>query len=319
MFGYNETDSMKFSIVIYGLAGHAQITAGRGEFSLTDIAAGAYTIKIIPHLPIYAPINVPVSVTGGKADTLGRVNMQTSTFAVYPPDSSALRAILDSNGCLSVPIFSIAEIAPLWPHRVTGLQIAYMNFSVIPAALGKLIELRSLNIQGISRLTVLPSEIGNCKKLRELILSDNQLDSLPAIIGDLDSLVTLSVNGNRLEKLPRELGRLQHLEFLDVRNNSLVQLPREIGACRSMKTLIAENNFLSEFSLDTGGCTDLQHLNLSNNALRSLPMSITAIRPRKQFIDVTGNNLCESVGQDVALWLDLYCYDKNWRDSQRCR
>jgi len=314
-----QTDSMKFSVLIYGLAGHNQTSAHHGEFTLAEIPSDTYTIKIVPHVPIYVPALIPISVTGGKVDTLSQVNMVPSRFSVYPPDSCAVRAILDSNGLFTTPVFAVAGIAQQWPFRITGLTIAYKNFTKLTPVVGRLTELRSIDIQGMRWLVSLPEEIGNCKKLRELTLYDNQIETLPSTIGDIDSLERLGLHGNRLENLPREIGRLQRLCFLDVGRNSLSSIPGEISLCRSLRTLMANDNFITDFSMDIGRFDDLQFIDLNENLLRTLPYSFASSHPWRQFsICINDNSLCELLPEEVASWLNMVSCDKNWRLTQVC-
>ena len=98
-----------------------------------------------------------------------------------------------------------------------------------------------------NRLTELPSEIGDSKKLRRLDVSSNQLVSLPTSMQKLNQLEELYLNDNRLTELPSEIGDLKKLEWLDVSGNLLRS--DAIHALEMKKKEITS-------SVITGGCGD---------------------------------------------------------------
>lgn len=73
----------------------------------------------------------------------------------------------------------------------------------------------------------LPAEIGKLVNLTSLNLSKNMLSHLPAEIGKLTNLTSLNLSGNKIEKLPIEIQNLRSLKMLDLRNNAL-DIPPEI-------------------------------------------------------------------------------------------
>ena len=72
-----------------------------------------------------------------------------------------------------------------------------------------------------NKLTELPSEIVDLKKLRSLDMSFNQLVSLPISIQKLNQLEVLHLNNNKLTELPSEIGDLKELRWLEVSGNPL--------------------------------------------------------------------------------------------------
>ncbi|OUC12470.1 MAG: hypothetical protein B0A82_22225 [Alkalinema sp. CACIAM 70d] len=78
-----------------------------------------------------------------------------------------------------------------------------------------------------SKITTLPSEIGQLTELRRLDLSNNRLITLPSEIGQLSNLTHLYLYRNRITSLPFEIKQLTQLEELDLRGN-LLPIPPEI-------------------------------------------------------------------------------------------
>lgn len=95
--------------------------------------------------------------------------------------------------------------------------------SLIGAEKTNLSELQILDL-GINLLNQLPSEIGRFTALKELMVSDNQLECL---LGELTSLVQLErldLRNNSIRVLPPEFKNFQKLCYLDLEDNGLIQI-----------------------------------------------------------------------------------------------
>ena len=138
-----------------------------------------------------------------------------------------------NNGTLtSIP----AEIGKL--TQLTSLNISNNEINQLPSEIGKLVNLKVLNAS-FNKLTGLPNEIGNLLSLEELDLAFNKLKKLPETIGDLVNLRRLylgkayyfslgkSRTENRLEALPKRMTQLINLQELDLDSNPL-PIPPEI-------------------------------------------------------------------------------------------
>lgn len=122
--------------------------------------------------------------------------------------------------------------------RLTGrLSLAFHRLSALPAEVGELTDLETLNLSG-NELTVLPPEIGQLTRLKSLLLNGNRLTVLPPEIGRLANLETLKLSKNRLIDLPPEIGELTKLTSLDLNGNQLTALPRELAHVLSTGLMI---------------------------------------------------------------------------------
>lgn len=72
------------------------------------------------------------------------------------------------------------------------LEMSNNQLTSIPAAIGELTLLRSLNVS-FNQIETIDGAIGNCIRLRRLNLAFNRIDFLPAEIGDCILLVSTSV------------------------------------------------------------------------------------------------------------------------------
>ena len=87
----------------------------------------------------------------------------------------------------------------------------------------------TLDLSG-KQLTTLPdTALDGAASVKELDLSNNQLESLPASITKFENLEVLKLENNRLTSLPPEIGQLTKLRILDLGNNRLEQLPSELA------------------------------------------------------------------------------------------
>ncbi|XP_038980698.1 leucine-rich repeat protein 1-like [Phoenix dactylifera] len=108
-------------------------------------------------------------------------------------------------------------------NRVTRLDLGNSNLSghLVPE-LGKLEHLQYLfnknNIQG-----TIPAELGNLKSLISLDLYNNNISGIiPPTLGKLKALVFLRLNNNQLTgPIPRELVGISSLKVIDVSKNNL--------------------------------------------------------------------------------------------------
>lgn len=124
----------------------------------------------------------------------------------YPNDTTAKYARL----------FGLEQVFEIIPKDVLFLQIENKsNDNVIykiPATIGKFTSLGTLVCDNI--IKELPEEIGNCKQLAFLNLTNNkELTTLPASVGKLTCLDFVSVMGSNIqqETLPKEI-----TQYMDV-------------------------------------------------------------------------------------------------------
>jgi len=84
-------------------------------------------------------------------------------------------------------------------------------------------------------------------KIKELIISNNKMDSFPSSVGKVLTLTSLNCSENLLTELPNELLLLVNLTCLDASDNKLKKLPDEIGSCLlKLETLHLYKNEISK-------------------------------------------------------------------------
>eukprot|EP00761_Pharyngomonas_kirbyi_P007788 gb/GECH01007799.1/.p1 GENE.gb/GECH01007799.1/~~gb/GECH01007799.1/.p1 ORF type:complete len:614 (+),score=171.24 gb/GECH01007799.1/:1-1842(+) len=95
-----------------------------------------------------------------------------------------------------------------------------------------------------NRLGSIPSGLKECKKLRELRLSTNQIHgSVPTWLKELTSLEILDLSDNAVNTLDVDiLMNLKKLSVLNLTNNDLSKVPPELGLITSLRSLTLEGN-----------------------------------------------------------------------------
>ena len=156
--------------------------------------------------------------------------------------------------------------------RVVSLTLRGNGLSgVIPAELGQLPELRSLDLYYNTLSGTIPPELGDLDRLQQLNLSRNELSgSLPIELGRLSELRGLHLHGNRLSgSIPAELGNLALLELLNLSWNQFTgEIPVKLGRLSELRDVrLSGNNLSGSIPVEVGDLKHLDYLVLSQNQL----------------------------------------------------
>ncbi|MBM3207947.1 MAG: hypothetical protein FJZ57_05005 [Chlamydiae bacterium] len=125
-----------------------------------------------------------------------------------------------------------------------------------------------------NNLVYLPESICNMEGLMVLYLSGNKLQAIPARIGNIRNLTNLSLEKNQLQDLPYSIAGLSKLTNLDLSYNRFSFVPEPILYLSSLKRLHLQNNQLQVIPDSVDNLKELNCLNVSENNLESIPRSI---------------------------------------------
>ncbi|TVU09571.1 hypothetical protein EJB05_43055, partial [Eragrostis curvula] len=169
-------------------------------------------------------------------------------------------------------------------EHVVGLALANMSISgAIPAVIGDLARLRSLDMSNNSISGGMPSSLGNLTRLESLVLSSNRISgAVPLALGNLLRLENLDVSSNLISgAAPAVLGGLSQLRSLYMSNNNISgAIPPSFGNLTLLENLYMYGNRISgAIPAAIGNLTSLQNLDLSSNLLTGqIPAEISNLR-----------------------------------------
>ena len=165
-------------------------------------------------------------------------------------------------------------------RRVDSILLARRGISgAIPPQLGRLTNLKWLDLNGNQLTGPIPTELSRLTNLESLDLNGNQLTGpIPTELNRLTNLRSLDLHNNLLTgSIPSELGRLTNLESLDLNGNQLTgPIPTELNRLTNLRSLDLHNNQLTgPIPTELGQLTNLVYLRLNSNQLTgSIPSEL---------------------------------------------
>ncbi len=157
------------------------------------------------------------------------------------------------------------------------------------------LDLESNYLKSVEHLEGMPG-------LRELNISNNELDTLPPTLKSLQHLILLDASGNGLEQLGPELFALTKVQDLDLSRNQLRQLPTGIGNLSSLVRLDLSQNQLTRLPPELGRLGNLQYLSINSNPGLKVDKSITGLRKNLKVLYLDDKALPDDPGV-LLLWL----------------
>jgi Leucine-rich repeat (LRR) protein len=188
--------------------------------------------------------------------------------------------------------------------KMGTLSVTSCNFSVVPGFICGWTELEALIVymyntfQGpVTKLTKIPENIGNLKKLRVLDLESTCIAELPESLCECP-LEYLNLSGD-LKKLPENFGKLTALKKLDLSAYELQRLPQSFGSLSSLEKFTFRGGSLKELPESAGNLSSLKDLTIMTGADILLPESFGRLSALEEFyIDAEKMKaLPESIGK----------------------
>lgn len=137
----------------------------------------------------------------------------------FPKSLSGLRQLKELN--LSGNLLTrIPDSVLDTSSSLVSLYVGANRISVVPKEIGQLKKLQVLYLGG-NQLTEIPMEIGYLTQLKIFVLCENMLETLPSTVSNLKQLKSLLLHRNRITALPVELIKLRNLMEVNELNRSL--------------------------------------------------------------------------------------------------
>jgi Leucine-rich repeat (LRR) protein len=226
---------------------------------------------------------------------LRALHIEGSNFADDDPDiiskAKSLRSLAINGIYLESFTFSSRKLIHL-----RYVCFSDCRFTEIPIDFCALWSLQSLHLKGCHNLRKFPESIGRVIGLRTLELNDcPKIDSLPTSIGQCKSLQNLIIRLRQIKSIPNSISQLENIRLLNFSGcKELKKLPDDaVGSFKSIKCInLSECSGLEEIPISIGNHKILDSLDLSCcKSLRSLPDSVGNL----QNLQVLNLKKCRSI------------------------
>ncbi len=183
--------------------------------------------------------------------------------------------------------------------HVTALKLNFNNLTgTLPASLGTLTELTSLNLRQNALTGAIP-DLSGLTKLVSLDLGSNQLSGeIPPLTG-LADLVEFRIQGGQLTGSTPALTALTHLQIFNVSGNKLNGQIGALAGATALQEFNVNTNQLTGPIPDMSGLTALKTFSASNNKLTSIT-SLAGLGNLDSFI-ASSNQLSGSIPSLLGL------------------
>ncbi|MCB0243655.1 MAG: hypothetical protein KDI12_09615, partial [Anaerolineae bacterium] len=211
-----------------------------------------------------------------------RVDFNTCSYA---GDEAAVNSLLTTYGLSGLDNYAEVLAFPSGTRcAVTGLNLANKQLSLpLPATIGDLRNLQTLDLQFNRIPDPLPASLGNLNNLRVLNLRHNALHGpLPTSLANLRNLHALELEANALSgPLPAQIRSMTRLQRLFLSSNDLSgPLPGWLADLPNLEHLwLGYNQLSGALPASVGALDRLTQLSLSSNELTgALPDELTNLR-----------------------------------------
>ena len=198
-------------------------------------------------------------------------------------------------------------------NSLVDLYLSFTNFSgELPASIGNLKSLQTLDLSNCQFSGSIPSSISNLKSLQILDLSNCQFSgSIPTSLENLTQITSLSLYGNHFSgKIPNAFYNLRNLISLDLSGNNFSgQIPPSIGNLTKLYKLdFSDNQLEGAIPSSVYGFSSLSYVHLWYNLLNGTIPSWLYTLPSLVELDLSHNKFTGHIGEfqfDSLKMIDL--------------
>jgi predicted Ser/Thr protein kinase len=159
----------------------------------------------------------------------------------------------------------------------------------------KLFELtETLEIMDLSnnKLSALPENFSDFKRLKIAFFSDNEFNHLPEVLGKCEHLEMIGFKSNKIKTISEE-SLPQNTRWLILTNNQIESIPASIGKCYRLQKLALAGNKLTKLPAEMANCKNLELIRISANLIVEIPTWLLTM-PKLSWIAYAGNPFNEN-------------------------
>ncbi len=137
-------------------------------------------------------------------------------------------------------------------------------------------------------LESLPKDLLLFPNMKEIQISNTQIDTLYDWVGEFNNLRKLSFYDCSIDHLPRGIGELNTLKELELFRSGFKSIPSEIGNLTQLTNLRISSNNISEFHSEWNNLKNLKRLEITEQHLNSLPEFVLSLK-NLEYLKIGGN------------------------------
>ena len=184
---------------------------------------------------------------------------------------------------MKTPLISVFENIP---KNATKIQLSegFLTFPNELFAFKDTLEILDLSR---NRLSYLPDNFNEFKKLKIAFFSENNFEVFPEILASCPNLSMIGFKSNRIKLIP-ENSFPEALQWLILTDNQIEYLPHSIGNCRKLQKCALAGNKLKSLPDTMDNCLNLELLRISANQIQQIPNWLLNL-PRLSWLAIDGN------------------------------
>lgn len=157
-----------------------------------------------------------------------------------------------------------------------------------------------------NRISELPSDIAQLKKLKIIFFARNHFTEFPAVLSKCPNLSMIGFKSNQITSIPEHAFPIK-LNWLILTDNKITKLPKSIGYANLLQKCALSGNLIKELPPEMANCKNLELLRVSANNLEIIPEWLFKL-PKLSWVAFGGNPATHKV--QIGSNLEVF----NWND-----
>ena len=186
-----------------------------------------------------------------------------------------------------------AEIVRLFlrgaPRPITDADLEGLSDSVL-----KQLDLSELNLDKV------PGKVWRLKGLTSFWFVRNKLTAIPDEVADLPALTYLNLDGNEIAAIPESLARATKIRWLRLSGNKIAEVPGSLAALKDMRRLYMRQNKLTAVPEVVKEWPELEDLVLDGNDITSVPDWVGTGLPQLKSLSLKGCKKITRLPDDIS-------------------